>query len=216
MRERMGSGGPRGLQILMSGACSVRGGFDSHAFPPSLGACAIALLIAAGLMGSAFSASAAGALAENASAADSVARPLRDTLIIIPSPEPSSARVRVDSLATGALVDTSGRSRARRTARDTLRGFDTPRWVMLRSLVFPAWGQLHNHAWWKAASIGGTESYLIGRLVDDRRALDRLNADIDASRAAKDAALEATLVDAYNARSDRYVGRQWWLGALLA
>lgn len=35
MRERMGSGGPRGLQILLPGASGVRGGFDSHAFPPS-------------------------------------------------------------------------------------------------------------------------------------------------------------------------------------
>lgn len=34
MRERMGSGGPRGLQILLPGAFGVRGGFDSHAFPP--------------------------------------------------------------------------------------------------------------------------------------------------------------------------------------
>lgn len=30
----MGSGGPRGLQIPRSGASCVRGGFDSHAFPP--------------------------------------------------------------------------------------------------------------------------------------------------------------------------------------
>src|SRR5580765_8035129 len=34
--ERMGSGGLRGLQIPRSGAIRVRGGFDSHAFPPSL------------------------------------------------------------------------------------------------------------------------------------------------------------------------------------
>src|SRR5258705_8715187 len=34
MRERMGSGGLRGLQILRSDAYSARGGFDSHAFPP--------------------------------------------------------------------------------------------------------------------------------------------------------------------------------------
>jgi hypothetical protein len=33
-RERMGSGGLRGLQIPWSGASGVRGGFDSHAFPP--------------------------------------------------------------------------------------------------------------------------------------------------------------------------------------
>src|SRR5437016_375468 len=36
VRERMRSGGLRGLQILVSGASGVRGGFDSHAFPPSL------------------------------------------------------------------------------------------------------------------------------------------------------------------------------------
>jgi len=34
MRERMGSGGPRGLQILLSVADRGRGGFDSHTFPP--------------------------------------------------------------------------------------------------------------------------------------------------------------------------------------
>ena len=33
-REWMGSGGPRGLQILPSGANPTRGGFDSHTFPP--------------------------------------------------------------------------------------------------------------------------------------------------------------------------------------
>ncbi len=33
-REWMGSGGPRGLQILPSGANPIRGGFDSHTFPP--------------------------------------------------------------------------------------------------------------------------------------------------------------------------------------
>ncbi len=30
----MGSGGPRGLQILLSDAKTIRGGFDSHTFPP--------------------------------------------------------------------------------------------------------------------------------------------------------------------------------------
>ena len=33
-REWMGSGGPRGLQILLPGAKTIRGGFDSHTFPP--------------------------------------------------------------------------------------------------------------------------------------------------------------------------------------
>ena len=34
MREWTGSGGPRGLQILLPGAKTIRGGFDSHTFPP--------------------------------------------------------------------------------------------------------------------------------------------------------------------------------------
>ncbi len=33
-REWIGPGGPRGLQILTSGAKTIRGGFDSHTFPP--------------------------------------------------------------------------------------------------------------------------------------------------------------------------------------
>ncbi len=33
-REWIGPGGPRGLQILPSGAKTIRGGFDSHTFPP--------------------------------------------------------------------------------------------------------------------------------------------------------------------------------------
>ena len=48
MRERLGSGGPRGLQILRSGVKSVRGGFDSHAFPPIVAALGLMLLLAPG------------------------------------------------------------------------------------------------------------------------------------------------------------------------
>ena len=60
----MGSGGPRGLQIPRSGADRVRGGFDSHAFPPLLALLLVALL----------------ALFPNAASA---APP--DTLVIVPS-----------------------------------------------------------------------------------------------------------------------------------
>ena len=49
MWERLGSGGPRGLQILRSGVKSVRGGFDSHAFPPFVAALGLALLLAPGI-----------------------------------------------------------------------------------------------------------------------------------------------------------------------
>ena len=49
-REWMGSGGPRGLQILPSGANPIRGGFDSHTFPPLARSAALGIVLAAALV----------------------------------------------------------------------------------------------------------------------------------------------------------------------
>jgi hypothetical protein len=80
----------------------------------------------------------------------------------------------------------------------------------------PAWGQMHNGAWWKGRIIGGTEGVLIYRLIDDRNALNDLSAQIDEARANNDPVTEAALVAEYNDRSNKHVARQWWLGALVA
>jgi len=53
---------------------------------------------------------------------------------------------------------------------------DQPRWVMLRSLVLPAWGQYHNRAYGKAAALFAVEGYLIGRILADESRLGRLQA----------------------------------------
>jgi hypothetical protein len=87
---------------------------------------------------------------------------------------------------------------------------------MLRSLVIPGWGQVYNHAWWKAAGVALGEGYLIARIVDDSRALDRLRGEVDQAGLSGDADREQTLSDEYNARADRFVGRQWLLGAVVA
>ncbi len=50
IREWMGSGGPRGLQILPSGANPTRGGFDSHTFPPIALRAALGFVLAAVLL----------------------------------------------------------------------------------------------------------------------------------------------------------------------
>src|SRR6267378_4235840 len=63
MRERLGSGGPRGLQILRSGVKSVRGGFDSHAFPPIVWGLGLVLALALAAAGAV--AGAEGALGYN-------------------------------------------------------------------------------------------------------------------------------------------------------
>ena len=206
MRERMGSGGPRGLQILRSGACSVRGGFDSHAFPPLCFCLLVVIALALGTGGPRTAAAQSATFART----DSSAGP--DTARIVPH---------VRALPDSASADSSNASdttatRPRRKPPERLTGWNTPSLVMLRSLVFPGGGQLHNRAWFKAAAIGGVEGLLVTRIVQDKRALNDLSGQIDAARASHQSALEQTLVGDYNVRSDRYVGRQWWLGALLA
>ena len=165
VRERMGSGGPRGLQILRSGV-SVRGGFDSHAFPP--------LLLKVGLLVSALAGMPLAARTGTAQAATA------DTT--------ASAPVAAPDTAAGVTTIPSSRdsagfgTRAPRTPRTLYRPgrFDQPRWVMLRSLLVPGWGQAHNHAWIKAALLAAGDGALRVRMVRDERRLGRLNRDADA------------------------------------
>src|SRR5262245_36811720 len=213
----MGSGGPRGLQILQSGANSVRGGFDSHAFPPLAHAGLVALLATALTAGAVQAAVAEPAPANPASTT-------RDTTKAAPPRPVATSQAAATAADTTKATKPAAPSPAkfRVTAVDTTRrqpptepkGFERPSWVMMRSLAFPAWGQMHNHAWLKAGAIGATEGYLIARLVDDKLELNRLNRDID--RAANDRDKQQALVETYNARSNKFAGRQWWLGALLA
>lgn len=177
----MGPGGSRGLQILQLGATSVRGGFDSHAFPP--------LLLVLALAGAAI----APAAAAQAPPETPVAAPV-DSVAPAP-PEPA--------------LD------ARREPRPR-RPFDEPRYVMLRSLLIPGWGQLANRSWIKAALVAGVEVNLIRLVREDYRALDRLEREVAEARRIGDPALEADRVNAYNARLDALTGRQWWLGAMVA
>ena len=206
----MGSGGLRGLQILRSGAETVRGRFDSYAFPPLL----VAALVAAGLL-----------LAEGpARAADPV--PVRD-----PGVTPAATKSNADSVVVdSSLIQPPGRviavpsdpfsPEARRVRRDSVRAasrklLDQPRFVMLRSLLVPGWGQLHNRAWIKAALVAGGEGALIANLVRDSRDLQVLERAVLDAEASGNVVDENLAVERYNARLDKYVGRQWLLGGLL-
>lgn len=176
----------------MPGAFGVRGGFDSHTFPPSF-VRAAAVLVTAAL---AFAPAPAGAQA-------------RDPIAVV-RPD-TSAAVRPDTAATVAPErrGTTGPARP-------LHWHDQPRFVMARSALLPGWGQFHNRAWFKAAAVAGAEALYIVRIVDDSRALEGLLADLDAARAAGDAAREQVLVNEYNTRLDQRLGRQWVLGAIVA
>lgn len=173
----MGSGGPRGLQIPRSGADRVRGGFDSHAFPPLL---ALGLLIGA----------LASALPARAVEADSTQRPV-----------PGS----------DAIVDTT----ARRTVPGRARWTEQPRVVMLRSLLVPGWGQFHNRAYVKSAVVAGAEATFGVQLIADLRELDRLILEVDRLAPVGGEGYELAK-SRYNARLDRYVGRQWMFAGVLA
>jgi hypothetical protein len=133
-----------------------------------------------------------------------------------------------ESLGTGrASGDTLGPSRAiavPRTAADSLAlrldprlrpKFDQPRWVMLRSLVVPGWGQLYNGSWIKALGVATGEILLAVRMIDDERRLQDLNRQAEEARAANDSDRYNALVEAYNAQLDVTIGRRWWLGGLL-
>ena len=187
VRERMGSGGPRGLQIPRSGASGVRGGFDSHAFPPVLRRRA---LLAVALAGCAVTAPAARAAGVGA------------------FPGPGAPQLQV--------VGTAGPAAAQADSARRRVWHEQPRFVMARSLLIPGWGQLHNHAWLKAAAVAGAEGWLGVRIVNDQHVLDRLFEGITVARDSNDQTHETELVNEYNTRLDQRLGRQWMFAGLLA
>ena len=77
--------------------------------------------------------------------------------------------------------------RARRTLPEPGR-FDQPRWVMLRSLLIPGWGQAHNGAWIKAVPIAAIDGTLRVRFFRDERRLGDLNGQASGRQAVLESA----------------------------
>jgi hypothetical protein len=140
---------------------------------------------------------------DDAPGADSTAVADSARVIVVPAPDAESAGVAPPAAPV----------RRSRPARGIL---DQPRWVMLRSLAVPGWGQAHNGAWVKAVLVAGTEGLLISRLVDDNRVLRDLEDEATAARLRGDDEAEDRATNAYNARLDEYVARQWLLGGAVA
>src|SRR5439155_1609948 len=124
----------------------------------------------------------------------------------LPGPEGGERSLRQTALPAGPDPDPGLAAAAPDTAR--LSRFEVPRWVMLRSLVVPGWGQLYNGSWFKALAVAGGEVGLVAALFRDRRVLDRMLADVDRARASHDDVTEQALVDDYNARLNGYVTHQ--------
>ena len=132
-----------------------------------------------------------------------------DSLAIADEPDSLTEQ----ALAAADRADTTG---ARRTPPPEFKGFEAPRWVMLRSLVIPGWGQWHNGSWRKAVAAAGLEGWMIAKVAADQASLKSLDADIAAARRRGEANAEAALIARFNARSDRSIAHQWWFGSLLA
>ena len=129
--------------------------------------------------------------------------------------EPGAARP--DSAGRGLrLMRQAGATADTAPARPRRGRFDTPRWVMLRSLALPGWGQFHNGSWFKTALLGGGEIWIVAGLVNDNRRMSQLMAEADLARAGGDNDGYNAAVDAYNSHLEGFVSRQWWLGGLLA
>ena len=168
---------------------------------------------------------AAAFLPKSAGAEEGVTQPVRD-----PQATPRATQNQADSvIVDSALVLPKSRilqladpnsPAARRVRRDSIRvarmgTLDEPRFVMLRSLLLPGWGQIHNRAWFKAAIVAGGEGWFVSDLVSDNHKLKDLDAAVAAADRAGDYDARNLAVERYNARLDHMVGREWLLGGLL-
>jgi Family of unknown function (DUF5683) len=215
----MGSGGLRGLQIPRSGVQSVRGGFDSHTFPPILWtvtvvALAFGAVTARADCGASFEAREIAATEDTSAMSRRAAEVADSSSIIVVSPEADSlaALPRVDRRARAAYQDSVRAAKAAQPQHWS----DQPRWVMMRSLIIPGWGQAHNGAWIKAVAVAGAETWLIVGAISDRDDLDRLQGEINDAAAAGDASRHDVLVNEYNDLLNKFVGKQWLLAGVVA
>ncbi|HYM82252.1 MAG TPA: DUF5683 domain-containing protein [Candidatus Limnocylindria bacterium] len=94
-------------------------------------------------------------------------------------------------------------------------GWDRPRWVMLRSLALPGWGQLHNGSWWKAAGVAAGEVWLGLRILEGERELDRLAREANAALERNDVELHNDRIEQFNARFDDAIRDRWLLGGVV-
>jgi hypothetical protein len=112
----------------------------------------------------------------------------------------------------------AARKAAKQAHADSIRaqGWSAqPRFVMFRSLLIPGWGQVYNHAWYKAGAVAAGEVWLGVTLVHDQQQLDDLQAQIDQAQLDNDTQSEAELVNEYNSQLDQRIAHQWFLAAVV-
>ncbi len=158
----MGSGGPRGLQILLPGAKTIRGGFDSHTFPPYFRAngenlLRIRRLIIPLMFLTALTAGTT-CLAE-----ESVWAAVDTTSNTVEEQDWSSEHIKKLLAQETGELDIEG---------STWKKRKNPRTAMLCSLAFPGLGQIYNEKPFKAVIALGIETYYIMNIVNSWRKAD--------------------------------------------
>jgi hypothetical protein len=158
----MGSGGPRGLQILLPGAKTIRGGFDSHTFPPYLCRNREKRLDLRGLiiplMTLAVLTAGSDCLAQEQAPAqaDTTAKEAEEQ-------DWSSENIKELLAQETGDPDIEG---------STWKKRKNPRTAMLCSLAFPGLGQIYNEKPFKAVIALGLETYYIMNIVTSCRNAD--------------------------------------------
>jgi len=185
-------------------------------------AAGIAVVCAAAPLAAAAAFSPAGRLAAAAEALGPVAV-VEDTVLdeVFPKFTPAPVPAPADTAASASIlqVPRKGAAVATRPSQSDPRlrpTFEQPRWVMMRSLVVPGWGQFHNKAWIKGAAIAAGEVLLITEVVQDERELTDLQRRVDEAQAANDVPGHAAAVNEYNSLLEASTARRWWLGGLIA
>ena len=102
------------------------------------------------------------------------------------------------------------------TSAEPAHWSDQPRFVMMRSLLIPGWGQFYNHAYVKAAAVAGGEIWLLSALSSANHDLAQLQVEVDAARESGDPAALASATQAYNEKLNHFVSTQWLLGGVVA
>jgi hypothetical protein len=159
-------------------------------------------------------------LTTSTAAFSGAALPERDRVTFQAAPDTASvdtpAGVSIPTVDTSGVVIVPPPVDTTRRVRPTRSRWDQPRWVMLRSLVVPGWGQVHNGAWLKAAGVAGGEVAFAVAIGRDEQRLSNLRRESDAAQEAGDEARFDAAVLAHNQLLEASIRRRWLLGGLIA
>ncbi len=195
MGERASSGELRGLQILLSGANPVRGGFDSHTFPPVTALVLTLCLIACAVSGT------RGATAD-------VQWPWRaDSLRATATDQGAGIPLRAARIGDSGPRDAASVAGPEAPAKEPFR--PSPGGAFWRSTALPAWGQLYNRRYVRAILFIAGRAYLGYRIFEEGGEANDLETQ---AKSLPDGAEKNATWRARNRALDRRDDFIWWSG----